>query len=303
MPLIIKVALPLLLLAVECASFSSTQTDNASPQKQLAELEAASGGRLGVSALNTANNQRIEYRANERFPTQCTSKVIGVSAILKKSMTDPSLLQEKIIYTKKDLTNWTPITGKHIAEGMTVAELGSAAISYSDNTAMNLLVKKLGGIQEMTGFARSINNPSFRQDHGWPDEALSGGLGNVDDSSTPADMENSLQQLTLGNILAPYQRGLLLTWLKNNTTSDTRMRAGVPNGWIVGDKTGTGFNYGTNNDIGVIWPPTCAPIVAAIYYTNDKKETKRRDDLIASATRIVLQGFAQSDACLRKNLS
>lgn len=91
-------------------------------QKQLAHLEAAFGGQLGVAAINTGNNQRIRYRANESFPMGCTSKVIGVAAILKKSMKDNQLLQERVMYGKNDLRDWVPITKKHITDGMTVAD-------------------------------------------------------------------------------------------------------------------------------------------------------------------------------------
>lgn len=271
-------------------------------QKKLAELEASSGGRIGVSAINTANNRRLQYRANERFPMGCTSKVIGVSAILKKSMTNNSLLQQKMTYTKKDLTSWSPITKKHLADGMTIAELCAAAISYSDNTAMNLLATKLGGLQEINVFARSLNNNFFRQDNWWPEEAMSGGLDDINDTSTPAAMEKSLQRLALGDILASYQRELLLAWLKSNTTGDARIRAGVPKGWIVGDKTGTGFYYGTTNDIGIIWPPKCAPIVVAIYFTSNKKDAATRADVIASVTRILLDEFAHTDSALNYSL-
>ena len=279
------------------------QIQPSSIQKQLAELEASSGGRIGVSATNTANNKHVQYRAHERFPMGCTSKVMGVSAILKKSMTDHSLLQQKMTYTKNDLTDWAPITQKYLADGMTIGELSAAAISYSDNTAMNLLVKKLGGLQEINAFARSIGNNMFRADNDWPKEAESGGLGNLYDTSTPAAMEKSLQKLTLGNSLGLPQREQLVTWLKNNTTGDARIRAGTPKGWTVGDKTGTGSYYGTTNDIAVIWPPKCAPIVIAIYFTQNKKDAAKRDDVIASATRILLNEFAHTDQCIKLKYS
>ena len=282
---------------------NSPQIQSTSIQKKLAELESTSGGRIGISAINTANNMRLQYRANERFPMGCTSKVIGVSAILKKSMTDRTLLQQRITYTKNDLTNWTPITEKHLTDGMTIAELSAAAISYSDNTAMNLLAKKLGGPQGINAFARSINDNIFKLDHWWPEEAMSGGMGNLHDSSTPAAMEKSLQQLALGNILASPQRNQLLSWLKSNTTGDARIRAGAPKSWIVGDKTGTGFYYGTTNDIAILWPPKCAPIVVAIYFTQNKKEAVKREDVLASATRILLEEFSHTDQCIKAKFS
>ena len=153
-----------LLLTVILISFVSAcmsvlargSTDLTSIQNKLAALEASSGGRIGVSALNTATNTRIQYRAKERFPFCSTSKVIGVSAILKQSMTDSRLLQQKLTYKKEDLVAYSPITEKHLADGMTIFNLCAAAITQSDNTAMNLLIKKLGGLEAVTAFARSI---------------------------------------------------------------------------------------------------------------------------------------------------
>lgn len=271
-------------------------------QERLAQLEASSGGRLGIAAINMGNNQRIQYRANEYFPMGCTSKVIGVAAILKESMHNNQLLQERIIYKKTDLTNWTPITEKHVTDGMTISELCAAAISYSDNTAMNLLTKKLGGPQGINAFARSIQDNKFKLDHWWPDEALASPASRQD-TTTPAAMEESLRKLVFGDVLATPQREMLITWLKNNVTGDARIRAGVAKDWIVGDKTGTGFNYGTTNDIAVIWPPKCNPIVVTVYYSNNDKKAPKRDDVIASATRIVIDAYAQSDKCIKQQFS
>lgn len=271
-------------------------------QASLSKLEASSGGRLGISAVDMNTNIRIQYRANERFPMGCTSKVIGVAAILKKSMSDPKMMQEKIFYKKEDLTEWAPITGKHVVDGMTISELSAAAISYSDNTAMNLLVKKLGGIEALNNFARSLHDKDFNQTHGWPAEAKSTPFIK-DDSTTPSAMEKSLQKIAFGNVLAPFQKDKLLMWLKNNTTGDKRIRAGVPKGWIVGDKTGSGFHYGTSNDIAIIWPPHCAPIIVTMYYSSNKKEAPKRDDILASATRILINDFARNDSCVAADIA
>lgn len=271
-------------------------------QKQLIELEASSKGRIGVYVINTANNTHLGYRANERFPTGCTSKIIGVATILSKSMNDNALLSQKITYSKKDLTNWNPITKKYLSSGMTVEQLCAASISYSDNTAMNLLVKQMGGLDQMTLFAHSLGNTSFRQDNGWPEEAYSGGKGSLKDSSTPKDMVNSLQTLIFTDVLAKPQREMLTSWLKANTTGDFRIRAGLPKGWAVADKTGTGGAYGTTNDLGIIWPPKCDPIILAIYYTNNAKHAVKREDVVASATQLLINKLAESDQCIRNNI-
>lgn len=271
-------------------------------QKKLSALETAADGRIGVSAINTENGSRIDYRAEERFPLCSTSKMMVAAAILKQSMSDKALLQQTIPYQKADMTTaWSPITEQHIGEGMTIADLCSAAVSYSDSTAMNLLLNRLGGPMAVTAFARSIGDTTFRLDRYEPDlnEAIPGSLR---DTSTPSAMQNSLQELTLGNILAAPQQAQLQTWLKANTTGAHRIRAGVPATWVVGDKTGSGY-YGTTNDIAVIWPPHCSPIVMAVYFTQNKKEAAANEAIVAAATRLVLKEFAKNDECIEEELS
>ncbi|OGT46874.1 MAG: hypothetical protein A3E83_08945 [Gammaproteobacteria bacterium RIFCSPHIGHO2_12_FULL_41_20] len=264
-------------------------------------LETSLEGRIGLYAINTANNQSIQYRALERFPIQSTFKVMAVSAILKQSEADNNLLKLKITYTKQDLVFWSPITEKYVDDGMTIFDLCAAAMMYSDNTATNLIVKKSGGPEAVTAFARSIGDNTFRIDDWEPD--LNSNPNDLRDTSTPKAMEKSLQKLTLGDVLTSSKRNQLVTWMKGNTTGDTRIRAGVPKGWIVADKTGAGNDYGISNDIGIIWPPNCAPIVIAIYFGHNKKDTTRRDDILASSTQLVINEFAKTDSCLKINNS
>ncbi len=267
-------------------------------KKQLERLEASFNGRIGIYAIDTGNNQKIEYRASERFPIQSTFKVIAVAAILNKSASDTHLLQQKINYKKEDLVFWSPIAEKNSRTGMTISELCAAAIMYSDNTATNLIMKKLGGSTTVTAFARSMGDNTFRLDH-WEPE-LNSDPNNLHDTSTPKAMGDSLKNLILGTVLASSYREQLVTWMKGNTTGDTKIRAGVPKGWIVADKTGSGDSYGVSNDIAIIWPPNCAPIVLVIYTVQNKKEAIHHDDIVAVAARIVISGFSQENACISK---
>lgn len=273
---------------------AAPNTSHSCVQEQLAELEVSSGGHLGIAAINTANNQRIDYRANERFPFCSTFKVMVVAAILKQSMTDPYLLEQKINYTQKEVdeSGYAPITKNHLAAGMRISELSLAALCYSDNNAVNLLVKNLGGLRKVNAFAFSIGDAEFRLDRLEP-ELNSGIPEDNRDTTTPGAMATSLYNLTLGNVLEPAKCKKLLTWMTHNTTGDTRICAGVPQGWIVADKTGSG-DYGITNDIGVLWPPNSAPIVVAIYFrTSNKQDAMHHDEIIAAATRIVVDGFTK----------
>jgi len=288
---------PLIVLAILFALFNASVF----AANSLKELESASGGRLGVSAINTANHAEIQYRKNERFPFCSTFKVMGVAAILQESTKKPNLLQQKIHYKQDDLVTYSPMTEQHLRDGMTVAQLCEATLTTSDNTAMNLLMKILGGPKAVTAFARSIENDSFKLDRWEPD--LNSAIPNDPrDTTSPMAMRISLQKLVLGHGLPEYQETLLQSWLKKNTTGASRIRAGVPKTWLVGDKTGTG-EYGTTNDIGIIYPPGCKPIVVTIYFTQGIKDAKLREEVIASATRAVVDEFSKKDLCLKKLLA
>src|SRR5699024_12426530 len=57
---------------------------------------------------------------------------------------------------------------------------------------------------------------------------------------------------------------------RETSTGDTLIRAGAPEGWKVGDKSGAG-SYGTRNDITVVWPPNREPIVIAIMRSEERR--------------------------------
>jgi beta-lactamase class A len=260
----------------------------------LKNLEASFDGKIGIYAINTGNQEIIARRANEPFPMQSTMKFIGVAALLKA--TDSHTLQETIYYQPEDLIFWHPITGKYLKQGMTLEALAEAAMTYSDNTATNLIIKKLGGLQAVTQFARTIGNKSFQLSH--YEAELNSDPTHTDDTATPKDMAESLQKILLGDVLSRASREKLKLWMQNNTTSYQRMRAGTPVGWIVLDKTGSG-DYGISNDIGILWSPFCKPIILAIYTVQNKPNAKGRDDIVATVTTMVLEQFAKMDACFK----
>ena len=242
-------------------------------------------GRLGIYAIDTQSGKTFSENADQRFPLCSTSKLMIVSAVLKRSMAQKGLLNKKVYFTNEQLSaaGYAPITQHYIKQGMTLKELAQAAISYSDNAAANLLMSEIGGPAEVTAFARSIGDEKFNLVRMEP--ALNSAVpGDERDTSTPKAMIRSMQKLLLGNVLGAPQRQLLAKWLVENTTGGHRIRAAVPIGWKVGDKTGTG-EYGTTNDIAIIWPPGRKPILMAVYYTQVNKNAMPNDDVIVKATQ------------------
>ncbi|AXT46233.1 MULTISPECIES: carbapenem-hydrolyzing class A beta-lactamase CRH-1 [Chromobacterium] len=257
---------------------------------KLAKLERDFGGSIGVYAIDTGSGATVANRPNERFPMCSSFKGFLAAGVLAQSQDKPGLLDKRIRYSKAALPNWSPITTKHQASGMTVAELNAASVQYSDNGAANLLLKEINGPAALTAFMRSIGDASFRLDRREP-ELNSAIPGDPRDTSTPKAVAESAQKLALGKALPEPQRQQLADWLKGNTTGNARIRAAVPAGWEVGDKTGTCGVYGTANDFAVIWPPKRAPIVLAVYTKHAKKEAKHSDEVIAAAARAALEAF------------
>jgi beta-lactamase class A len=260
---------------------------SAEPRDRLAALEASAGGRIGVAGVDTGSGATVGHRADERFPFCSTFKLLAVSAILKRSATDDGLLRQRIDCTERDLVPYSPITGQHAGQGMTVSAICAAALQYSDNTAANLMIRLLGGPATVTAFARSIGDEAFRLDR-WETALNTAIPGDLRDTSTPAAMMMDLRRATLGELLGTPQRDQLVAWMRGCTTGLKRIRAAAPAGSVVADKTGTG-DYGTANDIAVIWPPGKAPIVLAIFATNARHAAP--DEMIAEAAKAALNAL------------
>ncbi len=96
------------------------------------------------------------WRADERFPMMSTFKVVLCGAVLARVDAGDEQLERKIHYRQQDLVDYSPVSEKHLADGMTVGELCAAAITMSDNSAANLLLATVGGPAGLTAFcARS----------------------------------------------------------------------------------------------------------------------------------------------------
>ncbi|MCA1323858.1 class A beta-lactamase [Herbaspirillum sp. alder98] len=276
-----------------CAVGAPKPDNNALITQKLAELEKKSGGRLGVMAIDNAggaSSNRVGYRQSERFPFCSTFKVVLAGAVLNRSLEDSTLLQRRLRFSAKDLVSYSPVTEKAVGAGMTVSGLCAAGLQYSDNTAANLLIAELGGIGAVNDYARSIGDTEFRLDR--IETALNTAIpGDARDTTTPLAMAQTLQKLTLGELLPTLQRRMLIDWMRGNTTGGTRIRAALPRDWQVGDKTGSG-DYGTTNDVAVIWPGNNAsPVVLSIYFTQTAENAPMRNDVVADAARIVAEHF------------
>ncbi|MGH3387630.1 MAG: class A beta-lactamase [Actinomadura sp.] len=274
----------------ERAAKVTTRTSEAVPdlRRELRRLETGFQGRIGAFAIDTETGRTVGYRANERFPMLSTFKAVAAAAVLSKGReNDPGLLDRRVRWRRADLVAFSPVTGQHVDTGLTVAQLCEAAITRSDNTAGNLLLRQIGGPAGLTRYVRSLGDPVSRLDR-WETELNLWRPGARRDTTAPAYIGRDLHRLTVGNALDARDRARLVGWLRANTTGDARIRAGLPETWTVGDKTGTSDRYGAANDIAIAWPPSSsAPLIISIY-TNRHAAGAANDDKVIATTATLL---------------
>jgi len=262
---------------------------------KLQAIEKQSHLKIGLYALDTNSGQIITHHANDRFPFQSTFKLIGVSALLTQDSSKHPL-QKKVFLHPRDLVFWHPVSGQYVNQYVTLQILAQATISYSDNPAINIIIHELGGLKAVNQFAHQMGNTSFNLAH--YEAQLNSNPHDIADTSTPKDMALSIQKILLSTVLSSENKSLLLSWMKDNTAGYHRIRAGVPLGWLVADKTGSG-SYGIANDIGIAWSPTCKPVVLSIFTVSEEPHAKPNDAVIAKVTQILFEEFEQHHACYK----
>ncbi|MEV5705714.1 class A beta-lactamase [Actinoallomurus sp. NPDC052274] len=267
------------------ASPVPTRSPAPSPDtSRFAALEREHRARLGVYALATGTGATVAYRADERFAFCSTFKALAAAAVLHRNPLGH--LDKRVTYTRADVDSISPITQNHVATGMTIRQLCDAAVRHSDGTAGNLLMRDIGGPTQLTAYLRELGDGVSRMDDYEPE------LNRIPpkdprDTTTPRAIATAYREVLLGTALTADKRALLQDWLRRNTTGGKRIRAGLPKGWTVADKTGTG-DYGRANDIAVVWPPHTAPLVIAVMSDRPGYHTPPVEALIAEATRRIV---------------
>lgn len=257
--------------------------------RQFAAIEKKTGGRLGVAIYNSASGEHAGYRADERFPMCSTFKALAAAAILHRVDEGRESLSRRMTFGREHLVAYSPVTEKFAgSEGMTLEKICEAAMTYSDNTAANLMLEAIGGPAAWTAYVRTLGDPVTRLDRNEPtlNDTVS---GDPRDTTTPNATLANYRLLVSGNALKPVSREILINWLKGNQTGNARLRAGLPKNWIVGDRTGTDSETGTANDIAVMWPPSGKPIFAAVFLTGVHVGADEQNAAIAAVGHL-LQG-------------
>ena len=165
-------------------------------------------GEMGVYAKNLDTGDVIAVNADQRFPTASLIKVAVMAEVFRQigagkfgkdtpvTLHDPDKAGDETV----------PLNMLHDGTVLTVADLLKFMIAYSDNTATNLLIAKVGtksvnALLDSFGLTKTrLYRPTFRDGHAdmLPEEEKEYGLG----STTPREAATLMELIAHGKVVS-----------------------------------------------------------------------------------------------------
>ncbi|KJC64813.1 class A beta-lactamase [Agreia bicolorata] len=272
---------------VSAPATSASPTAPSDPTPAFAQLEQEFDARLGIYALDPDTRAEVAYRADERFAYASTFKALAAGILLKTVSDDE--LDGLITYDAGDLLPNSPVTEANVDNGMTLRAVAEAAVRFSDNTAGNIMLERLGGPEGFTQALRELGDTTSSSDR-IETELNSAIPGDTRDTTTPRAFALDLATLLTTDALGAAQQSQLIDWMTGNATGAELITAGLDAGWSVADKSGAGA-YGTRNDIALLWPPSGSPIVLVVMSNRPTEDADYDNALIARAAEAALAGL------------
>ena len=315
MPRLIAFA-ALALIAVSSAAAAGI----AQLQAEILRIAEPVDGTVGVAAWRLdGRGPRVLANADQPFPMASTFKIAVAGTILSKVDKRQLSLDQLVAVDPNMMVESEGLaqTFRHPGVSVSVKNLLELMLTVSDNTATDTLVKLAGGPAVVTAWVRSQGIEGLRVDRdtaglirdfydlppgpSFPD-SLAAGLkadpkledkgdkpdpkfdADPRDNATPAAMASLLERIYTGKALSPASTRLVGEIMERNTTGKARIRARLPDGTIVEEKTGT--IGGSLNDVGLITlPGNGGKLIVAIFVKQSKKPFEARERVIADISR------------------
>lgn len=259
----------------------------------LSALEARHGGRIGFAARDLATGRELRWRGEERFVYCSTFKMFLAAATMLRIQAGEERADRAIPITRADMISHAPVTEPAIGRALTIEALMKGTVEVSDNPAANILIRELGGLEVLREFYRGIGDRTTTVDRLEPEMNR---LDGDKDTIQPIQSVANLHRLLISDQtpLSAGNKALLLRWMTDTPTGQGRIKAGMPAGWTVAHKTGTG-GYGPTNDIGILYPPAGEPVVMAVYnHATRGSDEAQREATIAEAARLALVALGRA---------
>ena len=273
------------------------ENDDAQLSERLKTLCGSASGDFGVAVIHVETGRTALIEGAKQLPLYSVFKLPLAVAVLKDVEERRLLLDKKVHVTPEDVTPGSQFNTDlwRKPSEKTVAELLELSIVRSDNTSSDKLLQLVGGPAAVTqqmrslGFANINIQHTVREFAAWRDQPNTGNA---------SDLAHLLAQLQKGEVLEQPQLTLLLGFMTRAMTGgERRLRADLPAGTPVADKTGTGELGTSTNDVGLITlPEGRGHLAIAVLLSGSKLSVEAQEKLIAQLARAAYDSYVSSPA-------
>jgi beta-lactamase class A len=231
----------------------------------------------------------LEVQGRRPLPLYSVFKLPLAVAVLKEAEEGRLRLDQKVRVTPAEV-----VPGSAENAGLwpapadrTIRELMELSIVRSDNTSSDKLLELAGGPGALTRrlAALGIAGITIRQS---VREFLAARARPHPNTGSALDLARLLSRLRKGEILRPESRDVLFGFMTAATTGQHRLRGGLPEGTLVGDKTGSGPGGSATNDVGIVTlPQGKGHLALAVLVSGSKRPVAAQEKLIADVARAV----------------
>lgn len=252
------------------ASATASAFEPTGLERVLSMLVAERSGDYGIAALDLRDGSTVSIRGDTPFPMASTVKLAIAGAYLADVDQGRRTLGDMIV-------------------GRPAAKALELMIVRSDNQATDQLLAALGGPVVIQQWLWSHKIAGIRMDRTIAQLLRERGhLADSKDVATPIAMVTLLNKLDNGTVLTAQSRNFLLELMSRCQTGTRRIRALLPAGTRVEDKTGT--LDGITNDVGFITMPDGRRVAIVVFARGGRD----RQPVIAEVSRAIYDYFADS---------
>jgi beta-lactamase class A len=278
----------------------------AQPEHASLSLEAIAAdaeGKVGVCAQLLETGESVTLNAAQHFPMQSVYKAPIAMAVLCRVDEGKLKLDQQYEVKKSDMITerqHSPIRDTHPrGTTMSVRDLLRYAVSESDGTASDVLLRLVGGPMAVTAFLDSIRVNGMivattEMEMGQDDSAQ------YRSWATPCGAVEFLRALHDGRRISAESRNVLLGLMTGTETGQNRIKGCLPKGTLVAHKTGSsGTGDGVaaaTNDIGIIALPDGRHIALAVFVSDSSANYDKREYVIARIARMVWDKWTSTTA-------
>lgn len=283
--------------AAKPAEAQAAKSDESRARELEAEIGRIAGearGRVGAAARVLETGEEVALNGRDRFPMQSVYKLPIAMAVLRQVDAGKLKLDESVRVEKGDFVRagqYSPIRDKN-PKGveLSMAELLRYAVSESDGTASDVLMKLAGGAQAVAAYLSEIKvgeinvvNSEKEIGRDWETQ--------YQNWATPAGAVALLAALQERRGLSEQSQALLLKLLTESTRGAKRLKGQLPAGTAVAHKTGTGGTRdgitSATNDVGIVPLPNGRHAAVAVFVSDSPADEATREAVIARIAKAV----------------